>query len=866
MQSTPDSDHSKTTGSGPGMNGSDPFLRVVAEARRERLEAYAAGLNTIDIRTDGTKRPAGTWKQYQEGRAPSPEHSYEPGYAILTGNRFDAEGRIAPGKVVMLEAEEDGLWERFKATAPPDIREMIERIEAGCSVDSAGGGVHGYVIVPACVGNSKLAERPDPTEDDPKAKATLLETREDRGYVIGAGSGGPTHRTGRTYRRRAGSYETIADLTAEEWEAVRAHARTLGEMPAKQASRQRRRASDRERAKADTGAAPGSSGAWPVGAYLVVLGWTHVGTGSEGIETWRRPGAKTQKTDATVNANGSGGFYVHSSSTGFASGHYITEAEVRRVLEGRGRPVVPVHDGDMIGQGDAILTALERANVLEPSLYRDGSGAPVELFLNGDGALVIRRHDVDSLRTLIADIVRCVMPRKGDPEDPPEPRSVYPPVDLVRSVLGRIPTRSSLPVLRRIVTHPIYTLPDAATLRTEPGYDRVAEVYIDLPEDFRLPPVPTNPTPEEIRDAVNLLGRMLKDFPFVSEADRTAAFALAILPFVRALIRGPLPLFVVLALQPGTGKGLLLQSVAGIVGPVKQTPMPVGDAALGKLILSELRAGSSAIHFDNPNHRIDSGTLAAAITARRYSDRVLGSSTIEEYPMELIWTVAANSPQLSEEMARRSVPLRLDLRGERPDSRRFAIEDLSAWVAEHRPALMGACLTLCNAWIAAGCPAGTTRLPTFEAFSAVMGGIASVAGLPDFLGNLSEFRSRADADTVAWESILEAWLEAWGSDAVTVAQVLQLPVIADTMPLRSPTEGGRRIEFGRRLSQQAGRVYGPLRVTDAGQNRDHVKTYRLEHRDGQARRGDPKRRGFSVVDLTFEAGQGSPFAGPEAAR
>ena len=389
--------------------------------------------------------------------------------------------------------------------------------------------------------------------------------------------------------------------------------------------------------------------------------------------------------------------------------------------------------------------------------------------------LVVRRHDLDSLRTLIADVVRCVVPGKGDPEDQPEPRSVYPPVDLVRSVLSRIPSRDRLPVLRRVVAHPIFTRAEPGALRTEPGYDPVAEVYLDLPGDLRLPPVPPDPTPEDIRGAVDLFGRLIGDFPFRDDADRTAAFALAVLPFVRGLIRGPLPLFAIMALQPGTGKGLLLQSVAGIAGPVKQTPMPNGDAALGKLILSELRAGSSAIHFDNPNFRIDSGTFAAAITARRYSDRVLGASTIEDYPMELVWTVAANSPQLSEEMARRTVPVRLDLRGQRPDSRRFAIEDLPAWIAERRPALMAACLTLCSAWIAAGCPAGTTRLPTFEAFSAVLGGIVSVAGLPDFLGNLSEFRSRADADTVAWEAVLEAWLEVWGSEAVTVSQVLKMP-------------------------------------------------------------------------------------------
>ena len=82
-------------------------------------------------------------------------------------------------------------------------------------------------------------------------------------------------------------------------------------------------------------------------------------------------------------------------------------------------------------------------------------------------------------------------------------------------------------------------------------------------------------------------------------------------------------------------------------------------------------------------------------------------SEIARSPIRCLWIATGNNPEFSNEIARRLVRIRLDPNVERPAQRSgFRHPDLMAWVRANRARLVAACLTLCQAWIAAGRPQG----------------------------------------------------------------------------------------------------------------------------------------------------------------
>lgn len=117
----------------------------------------------------------------------------------------------------------------------------------------------------------------------------------------------------------------------------------------------------------------------------------------------------------------------------------------------------------------------------------------------------------------------------------------------------------------------------------------------------------------------------------------------------------------------------------------------------------------------------------------------------------------------------------------------------------------------------------------------------------------------ADVEGATWRALVEAWLEAYGTEPVTAKMLAVLPVVAESFSFKATTFDGVKKEFGHRLAAQRDRWYSDVKIADAGLNRTKVQTYRLVHRDGQPRKGTPPEpaadqfRPFgddAVIDLT----------------
>ena len=239
-----------------------------------------------------------------------------------------------------------------------------------------------------------------------------------------------------------------------------------------------------------------------------------------------------------------------------------------------------------------------------------------------------------------------------------------------------------------------------------------------------------------------------------------------------------------------------------------------------KRLTAKLRDIPSMLLIDNLRRQLDASSVAAALTAPYWEDRVLGKSEMTRFPIRCVWIATGNNPQFSNEIARRMVRIRLDPHEDQPWLRKgFRHPNLLAWVWQNRPRLVAACLTLGQAWIAAGRPQHPETIGSFEGWAQVLGGILDVAGVPGFLGNLEDMYERADAEGSGWRVFIAQWWERFGTQPVGVADLFELAGQTD-LPLARGDERAKRTSLGQALRRTRDRIFMVgelrLRVTAAG--------------------------------------------------
>ena len=376
----------------------------------------------------------------------------------------------------------------------------------------------------------------------------------------------------------------------------------------------------------------------------------------------------------------------------------------------------------------------------------------------------------------------------------------------------------ALPPLESVVRTPMFGR-DGVLIATA-GYHRADAVWLFSDPTLEIGTVPSSPTGEEIARARSLLiDDLLVDFPFVRDSDRAHAVAAILLPFMRRMIEGCAPIHLIEAPTQGSGKGLLA-SLIGIVttgaAPEGRT-LPEDEDDIRKMITAELINGRPTILIDNLNEKrlLDSSALASVVTLPVWRDRILGISRMLDLKNHALWMMTGNNPQLSDEMSRRCVRLRIDPRIDRPWLRAgFKHPLVTEWARENRSALVHAALTLIQAWIAAGRPLHDRRLGSFEKWSEVIGGVLQVAGISGFLGNLNELYASADSDGQMWREFTGAWWEAYREEPKRVSELNQLCEDRDLM-LNVRGDGGARSQqtrLGKALGVKRDRVFNGLTV------------------------------------------------------
>ncbi len=484
---------------------------------------------------------------------------------------------------------------------------------------------------------------------------------------------------------------------------------------------------------------------------------------------------------------------------------------------------------------DEVIEALIRAN------------DPPKLFVRAEGIVHVRRDEQDNPiarrfdETQMVDSLSTVAryfreTKDGDLKAAHPTRSL---AGVVMARLGRIGNR--LPPLRGITESPL--LRADGSILSRPGYDPMSQLFYAPRPGFVMPPIPRKPEAHEVEQAVALLSEAYHDFPFVDEASRATAFAALITAPLRELIGGLAPMFLFDAPAAGTGKGLItdLISIISTGGVAAKMPEPGDrdDAEWRKRLTAAMLEGRSLLVLDNVERPIGSSSLAAALTAGVWQDRILGSSRTVSIVNRTMWFVTGNNLRLRGDLPRRAVWCRLDAKVARPWEREadeFRHPNLIEWVTEHRGEILAAIFTIAHAWIAAGRPGPHEEVPqlgSYERWRDVMGGILRIAEIPGFLGNQAQLYDTADDDTPAWAAFLEAWFETYGREPVTTAMVAR-DIKEDTklklleaLPgeLGDPADKGFTRRLGRALTRRMDTRFlrqdeaGTLRITRAGEQK-----------------------------------------------
>jgi hypothetical protein len=333
--------------------------------------------------------------------------------------------------------------------------------------------------------------------------------------------------------------------------------------------------------------------------------------------------------------------------------------------------------------------------------------------------------------------------------------TILPPKLFVSTLLGR--PFSPFPVLEGIVCSPTLR-PDGSLLDT-PGYDPDTGLYFDS-NGNGYQPIPDNPDIFDAQTALKALKDALCDFLWAHNYDRSAALAAILSAVCRYTVVGNVPLFGITATARGSGKGLLADVIA-LIGTGRRAPLwsqAEDDAEERKRLLALGMDGDPLVCIDNVTRPLGSAPLDLALTSPTFKDRILGTQTTKEVPMHAMFLATGNNLQYVGDLARRVVPIALDPKMEKPEERTgFRYPDLLAHVAQERPRLVSAALTILKAYFVDGCPSqGLSAYGSFQPWSDLIRSALVWTGEEDPCEGRKTIEAQ-DPGHEALAGLLEAW-------------------------------------------------------------------------------------------------------------
>jgi hypothetical protein len=468
------------------------------------------------------------------------------------------------------------------------------------------------------------------------------------------------------------------------------------------------------------------------------------------------------------------------------------------------------------------------------------SGAIADVYLRGrrpvwigegDDGPFIEEITKDALTLALHEHAEVFKMRKNGPAP------VLLPTRVAAVVLAR--NNWKLPHLKGITSVPLLS-PDGE-LHLKEGFNPATGWFYS--PRIRIKDVPEQPTPEQISDAQELVvGKMLGDFPWMASSDLAQFVAALFIPLLRSMIPDPTPMWCITATNPGSGKSLLSRILADLFG-IKGASWGSDNGEQRKVITSVmLESGAPVAVFDNlpSGHTIRFPVMSELLTSQVWKDRVLGRSEIVSLPNNLLWVVNGNNLTVGDDLARRSIWVRLnpDVRPDTRDPSVFAAGDLNEWLQLHSAEVLHALLTLLRGWVVAGMPKSNDHMASFGAWPRTLGGILNWMCLPGWLTDREAQMEDSDEDAFEWAGFLATWHDELGEREYTSQNLVDFAFAAATgvsaassLSKVMPTNGDKipnSKQLGKWLRARQGRFFSGYRIISRRDARQKINYWRVE--------------------------------------
>ena len=362
---------------------------------------------------------------------------------------------------------------------------------------------------------------------------------------------------------------------------------------------------------------------------------------------------------------------------------------------------------------------------------------------------------------------------------------------------------------------------DAPTIRLDgtildrPGYDEATGLYLIPTAEF--PTIPATLKRGDGLAAMAVLKSLVRDFPFVADADCSVWLSAVLTAPIRAMLPTA-PLHGFDAPAPGSGKGKLVDTVAMVATGRAASVFNQGrsEEETEKRLGSILMTGDLCINMDNCTLPLEGDFLCSALTAAgAVRVRILGRSEAPQLPMVATLFATGNNLTAKGDMTRRVIRCTIDPKMERPETRKFDIDPVEE-AQKGRRSYLAAALTVLRAHAAADRPqCDLAPLGSFEHWSRIVRAALVWLNEADPCDTMKDIAGD-DEEHETLAALIDAWQAAHGMEALAVAAAAEklAPDILRKVAPGLRNEGydvrrlgwylkrhGRKVANGRRLVQ-----------------------------------------------------------------
>ena len=389
--------------------------------------------------------------------------------------------------------------------------------------------------------------------------------------------------------------------------------------------------------------------------------------------------------------------------------------------------------------------------------------------------------------------------------------------ELGNTILSSYILKENLKKIDRIFTIPLPIIYKGKLIFPKKGYDeRFNSWRIDSsPEITNLE--------MSLEESKKVINEILEGFCFQSNEDYTIAVSSLITPLLRGLYpafncRTPLNLF--LGNRERVGKdylagvnGLIYEGVA-LEEPPLQGNKSNSDEELRKKIVSAFLSGRKRLHFSNNKGYINNAILEAILTAKTYSDRLLGKNESPIFDNELEFSLSGNMGiGFTPDLANRSRIINLFFDREDANSRIFKKPDLHKWVLDNRELILSAIYGLINNWVKKECPKGSKPFSSFPEWAEICGGVMEAGGYDSpCLQNKGEFNIGGDSEKRDMTELFEICYEKCPESGLTKREIRSLISNEEIFSFFDFDKKSDQIKFGNKIIKFEGRILSDIKM------------------------------------------------------